>query len=140
VALVAAVFRGTHLAVHDLNRPVGAASALKAAYASYNKGTLVLAALSHALAAEHGLSGELLAEAAASNPGSPLADPARLTSSAAKAWRWVPEFGEIADTMSAAGLPPNAARAVATVLELWRDLKDDTSAALDDVLAELRRP
>ncbi len=138
VAVVAALFAGTDCAVHDLHRPIGAASALKAAFASYNKGATILAALAHALAAEHGLDEELLAVAATSAPGSALADLGRLRSSVLKAWRWVPEFGEIADTMAAADLPPDAARAVAVTLERWRDLKDDADVTLAEALDHLR--
>jgi 3-hydroxyisobutyrate dehydrogenase-like beta-hydroxyacid dehydrogenase len=138
VSTVAALFAGTHCTARDLQRPVGAASALKAAFASYNKGATVLAAVSHALAAQHGLEEELLAEAQASVPGSPLAHLRRLQSSAAKAWRWVPEFSEIAAALTDAGLPPQTAQAVGHTLELWSDLKDDASVSVTDVLDHLR--
>jgi hypothetical protein len=44
---------------------------------------------------------------------------------------------EIADTLTAAGLPPDIARAAATVLAGWQADKDSWELSVDDVLARL---
>jgi 3-hydroxyisobutyrate dehydrogenase-like beta-hydroxyacid dehydrogenase len=138
VKVVADLLAGTRCVTKDLDRPIGAASALKLAYASYTKTTSVLAALSHALAAHHGLHDELLAEAVETVGGTPLAVPQRITGAAAKAWRWIPEFAEMADAFADSDLPPQVSQAAALVLDRWADLKDDSSVELDDVLGHLR--
>lgn len=134
------LLEGSGCRPHDLRRPIGAASALKMAYASYNKSASVLAGLSYALAAGHGLEAELLAEASRSNPGTPLARPGQIPVAAAKAWRWGPEFAEMAESFGQAGLAPEVSRAVATVLEHWAGLKDDLSVTPEQAVARLRGP
>lgn len=69
-----------------------------------------------------------------------LADTGYLPSVAARAWRWAPEMHEIADTLRAAGLPDDLARATAGVLERWKDDKNRTGLSLAAVLAHLHRP
>lgn len=137
VARVAELFEGTACGARPLRGAVGTASALKAAFAGYNKATQALAGVSHALAVHYGVQDALLDEAAMRTPDSPLARPERLSDGAAKAWRWVPEFAEIADTLTGAGLPADLARAVGTVLEHWAELKDDSAAGLSKILSLL---
>lgn len=137
VAHVAGAFKDTQVVACPLDASVGAASALKMAYASYQKSARVLAAVSHALAAHHGVAAELAREAG-SLRSNILAETDQLPSVAARAWRWAPELEEIAATLRTAGLPPAMAEGAATVLRRWTDDKDDYDLPLEEVLAHLR--
>jgi 3-hydroxyisobutyrate dehydrogenase-like beta-hydroxyacid dehydrogenase len=94
---------------------VGAASAVKMAYASWTKGSAALLLAARALARAEGVEETLLAEWGISQPG--LADrSARAAgSAAAKGWRWIAEMEEIAATMATAGLPGGFHQAAAEV-------------------------
>lgn len=131
------IFAGTTVQPAILDRPPPAASALKIAYASYRKAARTLAAVSHALAAEYGLTEHLLVEAERI-PGAPLADLNYLPSVAARAWRWAPEMLEVADSLTEAGLPTDLAVAASRVLDRWHDDKDDGHLALPHILAQLK--
>jgi 3-hydroxyisobutyrate dehydrogenase-like beta-hydroxyacid dehydrogenase len=137
VARAAGVFEDTQVVARPLDAEIGAASALKMAYASYQKSARVLAAVSHALAASHGVAAELAREAG-SLTSNILAETDQLPSVAARAWRWAPELEEIADTLRTAGLPPALAEGAATVLRRWNDDKDRFDLPLEEVLAHLR--
>ncbi|MFD4552957.1 DUF1932 domain-containing protein [Streptomyces sp. NPDC058469] len=137
VADVARAFEDTQVVVRPLDAEIGAASALKMAYASYQKSARVLAAVSHALAAHHGVAAELAREAG-SLTSNILAETDQLPSVAARAWRWAPELEEIAATLRTAGLPPAVAEGAATVLRQWTGDKDRFDLPLEEVLAHLR--
>jgi 3-hydroxyisobutyrate dehydrogenase-like beta-hydroxyacid dehydrogenase len=136
VERAAAVFRGTDAEPVVVAGGLGAASALKMSFAAFNKASLVLAAVSHALAARHQVTDHLIAEAERLTR-SPLARPGALPGLAARAWRWAPEMREIADTLDDAGLPPDLAHATAAVLARWRADKDSWDLPVDEVLARL---
>ncbi|WP_219416020.1 NAD(P)-dependent oxidoreductase [Pseudonocardia nigra] len=136
VGTVAALFAGTAVAATALDGDVGAASALKMAFASYQKATRTLAAVAHALAARHGVTGPLLAEARAM-AGLPLAELDYLPSVAARAWRWGPELREVGDSLAAEGLPTELAIGTAEVLARWEGQRDRWDVSVADVLAEL---
>jgi hypothetical protein len=106
------------------------------AYASFQKASRALAAVAHALAASHGVTEHLLTEAARSTR-SPLAEPDYLPSVAARAWRWVPEMHEIADTLTAESLPPDLAIAAGKILAHWSADRDDSNLSLDVLLSRL---
>ena len=115
VAAVAELCAGTALTPRDLGPRVGAASAAKQAFALYNKGRLALALVAGELAAAHGVGDVLAAESGRPGAGA-LADLDEMRSGVAEtAWRWGPEFDEIASTLAAAGLDPSAASSVAAV-------------------------
>ena len=137
VARVAGAFKDTQVIARPLDASLGAASALKMAYASYQKSARVLAAVSHALAAHHGVAAELAREAG-SLTSNILAETDQLPSVAARAWRWAPELEEIAATLHTAGLPADMAEGAAAVLRRWTDDKDDYDLPLEEVLAHLR--
>jgi len=136
VGSIAAVFGGTGVLARPLDAGIGAASALKMAFASFNKSARALAAVSHALAASHGVGDELALEARSLTSGI-LADMDYLPGLAARAWRWAPEMEEIALTLRTAGLPPALAEATATVLRHWTPDKDRFDLPLEEVLAHL---
>lgn len=137
VARVHALFAGTAVTPVAVPGPVGAASALKLSFATYNKVSIVLAAQAHALARRHGVDTQLRELAAAALPGTPFANPDGLAAAGQRAWRWAPEMREIAETCRDAGLPADLLDAAETLLEYWRQYKDDPDVTLDQLLAAL---
>ncbi|MFI1377277.1 DUF1932 domain-containing protein [Streptomyces longwoodensis] len=136
---IEALFAGTAVRTPVLGTEVGKASALKLAYASFQKTSRVLVALAVGMAREHGVDQELL-EVAARRTDSYLSEPQYIAKTAARAWRWGPELEEAADTLAAAGLPPQMLRAAAATLARWHDAKDDSSLTLADALDRLAQP
>src|SRR5690606_38683252 len=120
---VARAFEGGPLVV-VLDAPVGAASALKMAYAAWTKGTSALLANVLALAARE----QVLEPLQAQWDASLLGRAEGLGSAAAKAWRWVGEMEEIASTFEAAGLPGGFHEAAAEVYRRLEQFKDDPDA------------
>ncbi|MER7841803.1 DUF1932 domain-containing protein [Streptomyces sp. NPDC096040] len=139
VTEVVALFAGTDVRTGILGAEIGNASALKLSYASFQKTSRVLVALSVGLAHEYGVDQELL-HVAGRRSDSYLAEPEYIAKTAARAWRWGPEMEEIADTLEDAGLPPEMLRAAASTLARWNDAKDDTSLTLTDALTRLAQP
>ncbi|MEU3620109.1 DUF1932 domain-containing protein [Streptomyces sp. NPDC006872] len=138
-ACVEEVFVGTNVLTKVLGTDVGQASALKLAYASFQKTSRVLVALSVGLAREHGVDQELI-DVASRRTDSYLSEPEYIAKTAARAWRWGPELEEAADTLAAAGLPPEMLRAAASTLARWNDSKDDGELTLTDALNQLAQP
>ncbi|MFE4626023.1 DUF1932 domain-containing protein [Streptomyces mirabilis] len=138
VARVEALFVHTAVRTKTLGPTIGQASALKLAYASFQKTSRVLVALSIALARVHDVDQELL-DIAFQRTDSYLAEPEYVAKTAARAWRWGPEMEEVADTLEAAGLPSEMLRAAATTLARWNDAKD-VELTLTDALNRLAQP
>ncbi len=101
---VADLFAGTALGTVVLKQPVGAASAVKACYAAWTKGSIALLANIRTLAAHEGIDAVLLNEWGESQPDL-VKRSAAITTSARKAWRWIAEMEEIAASFRSAGLP-----------------------------------
>jgi 3-hydroxyisobutyrate dehydrogenase-like beta-hydroxyacid dehydrogenase len=97
---------------------IGAASAVKMAYASWTKGSAALLLAARALARAEGVEDALLAEWAISQPGLEKRSAGAAGSAAAKGWRWVAEMEEIAASMAADGLPAGFHQAAAEVYRL----------------------
>ncbi|MGW5658256.1 DUF1932 domain-containing protein [Streptomyces humi] len=135
---VEALFAGTDVQTGVLGTEIGKASALKLAYASFQKTSRVLVALSVGLAHAHGVDQELL-HVAARRSDSYLTEPEYIAKTAARAWRWGPEMQEVADSLEAAGLPPEMLRAAASTLARWNDVKD-AELTLMDALDRLAQP
>ncbi|MEV7129702.1 DUF1932 domain-containing protein [Streptomyces sp. NPDC093260] len=134
-----ALFADTAVRTAVLGAEVGKASALKLSYASFQKTSRVLVALAVGMAREHGVDQELI-EVASRRTDSYLSEPQYVAKAAARAWRWGPELEEAADTLAAAGLPPEMLRAAASTLARWNDAKDDSSLTLADALDRLAQP
>lgn len=134
--VVTALFERTSVRIVQLDTPAPSASALKMAYASFQKASRALAAVAYALADQHDVT-EQLHDEALRRPGSPLADPDYLPSVAARAWRWVPELLDVADSLDDAALPPDLATAAARVLARWTSTKD-SDVDLGEALELLR--
>ena len=139
-AAVADLFDGTVLRVVVLDGPVGRASALKLAFASYNKLTYALAAQAHALAERHGVGVELRELAADVLPDTPFGAPGGITSAGRRAWRWEGEMAEIAAACAETGLAPDLVAAAQAVFARWREHRDDDSVDLAGLLRALAGP
>jgi 3-hydroxyisobutyrate dehydrogenase-like beta-hydroxyacid dehydrogenase len=111
---VAALWAGTAVTPMVVGSEPGAASAAKSSYALYNKGKAALAVLAFQLAEKHGVTDALIAQQARADGGS-LKDPALPEQLRSVAWRWGPEFDELAETLDNAGLEGDAARALRQV-------------------------
>jgi 3-hydroxyisobutyrate dehydrogenase-like beta-hydroxyacid dehydrogenase len=94
---------------------VGAASAVKMAYASWTKGSAALLLAARALARAEGVESALLDEWGISQPGLEKRSAGAADAAAAKGWRWVAEMEEIAEAMAAAGLPDGLHQAAAEI-------------------------
>lgn len=127
---VATLFRGSPLEAIVLEGGIGAASALKAAYAAWNKGSQALLIAVRALAIHEGVDAALLAEWARSRPDVPQRSEEAVAQNARKAWRFVGEMEEIAATFGAAGLPEGFHQAAAEVYRRmagWKDTRTPPS-------------
>lgn len=81
--MAADLFEGTDVVVRMAGDQLGAASALKMAFASFQKAARTLAGVSHALAKQHGV-GDLLTAEAQIMTSEILSDPGHLPVSGAK--------------------------------------------------------
>ena len=129
---VAGIFGGGFLEAIPLNGPIGAASAVKVAYAGWNKGSQALLLAVRALATHEGVDDALLAEWARSQPELAKRSETAVTSNVRKAWRFVGEMEEIAATFAAAGLPDGFHDASAEIyrrLAGWKDTPTPPSVA-----------
>jgi 3-hydroxyisobutyrate dehydrogenase-like beta-hydroxyacid dehydrogenase len=133
-ARIVAVFAGSPLEVITLEGPLGAASALKMAYAAWTKGSAALLMAVRALAAAERVDEPLLSEWARSQPDLTARSEAAAKGSAPKAWRWIGEMEQIAATFAAAGLPDGFHRAAADVYQRLAGYKD---AAAPPPIAEV---
>ncbi|WP_328743591.1 DUF1932 domain-containing protein (plasmid) [Streptomyces caniferus] len=136
---IEALFAGTDVRTAVLGTEVGKASALKLAYASFQKTSRVLVALAVGMAREYGVDQALL-EVAARRTDSYLSEPGYIAKTASRAWRWGPELDEAADALAAAGLPAEMLRAAASTLARWNDAKDAQELTLTDALDRLAQP
>lgn len=119
--LVSDLYAGSQVTPLVVGAEVGAASAAKSAFALYNKGRLALAELARGLARQHGVLDALEAQAGRPDSSS-LADGPRVDGLREVAWRWGPEFDELAGTLDAAGLEGDALRGLRQV---WTRLASD---------------
>lgn len=111
--LVAGLFEETVMEPRVVSDEIGAASAVKMAYAAWTKGTAALLLEIRALARAVDVESTLLDEWRLSLPE--LEEQSLRAASAAgrKGWRWVGEMEEIAATFASAGLPDGFHRAAA---------------------------
>lgn len=114
-AEVAAWWEGTNVEAGVVGDSLGAASALKAAYATWTKAGAAMVLAIRAVAASEGIDDALLAEWARSQPGMDTRSAQALRSAETKGWRWVGEMEEIGDLFAASGQPDGFLRAAAEV-------------------------
>jgi predicted TIM-barrel fold metal-dependent hydrolase len=109
-------------------------------YAAWTKGSAAMLLAIRGLADAEGVTNVLLDEWAKSQPG--LEDRSRVAAvgMAPKAWRFVGEMEEIAETFREAGLPDQFHLGAAALYTLLREFKDQTgSVQIEDVLQILKR-
>jgi 3-hydroxyisobutyrate dehydrogenase-like beta-hydroxyacid dehydrogenase len=134
-ASVAQLFAGTIVEARVVSAEVGAASAVKMAYAAWTKGSAALLLATRALARVEGVEQPLLEEWRASQPQLEGQSAQAGRSAAAKGWRWSGEMSEIADTFAAAGLPDGFHRAATEIYR--RSAREPADGVLEHVLAAL---
>jgi 3-hydroxyisobutyrate dehydrogenase-like beta-hydroxyacid dehydrogenase len=138
VQLVHGLLAGGSAVPVSLGERVGRASALKMAFGSFQKTSRALAAVSHAIADDYGVTEELVKEATALGDNA-LMEPDYLPSAAARAWRWAPEMLEVAETARALGLPDALATGSAEVMARWAEDQDHFDIDLPTTLRHLHR-
>jgi 3-hydroxyisobutyrate dehydrogenase-like beta-hydroxyacid dehydrogenase len=114
-AEVAALFAGTNLEARILSGEPGAASALKASYAGWTKGSAALLLTMRELGRAEGVEDALLEEWRLSIPELEEHVAGAGRSARHKGWRWVGEMEEIAHSMDAHDLPTGFHEAAAEV-------------------------
>ena len=135
-AEVAVLFAGSPLATVVLDAPVGAASAVKACYAAWTKGSQLLLLSVRALARHEGVEAALADEWKISQPNLfALLD--RAVSNSRKSWRWIAEMEEIGATFDEAGLPDGFALAAAEACRRLAAFKDARGLTIDAVVQAL---
>ena len=137
---MAALFEGSDVKAFNMKGPVGKASAFKACYASWTKGTWALLASIYAVAQAEGVDDALRAQWSQTHPDlvkqldAPSLNPA-------KAWRWISEMEEIALAYRTTGMPDGFFLAAADLYRRLQQYKDDPSKpSIDKVSAALRKP
>ncbi len=119
---VKALFTGTIVTAQVVSHEIGAASALKMAYAAWTKGSAALLLAALAVAKRSGVEQQLRAQWRQTNLGLEVRAAGAANSALTKGWRWTGEMEEIADTFAAAGLPDGFHRAAA---EIYRRAASD---------------
>ena len=134
---VAAMLNGGHLQAIPVEGPIGAASALKMAYAGWNKTQQALLMAVRAYAMREGVDEALLREWAISQPDLPRRSENAVAGTARKAWRFVGEMAEIASAFDAAGLPRGFHDAAADIFQRLEAYKGHDDTSLNDVIRSL---
>ena len=114
-AAVADLFTGTVVDARVVSAEIGAASALKVAYAAWSKGTAAMLLAIRELARAEEIEGPLLEEWRLSVPELPDRCESASRSARSKGWRWIGEMEEIAAAFAADGLPDGFHLAAAEV-------------------------
>ena len=137
---VASLWNGSLLETRLVEGGPGAASAVKVCYAAWTKGTAALLLAIRAMAAAAGVEPSLLAEWSTSLPGLAAQADAAASGNAPKAWRFVGEMQEIANTFASFGLPDGFAAAAADIYDRMAGFKDTADATLAAVIDALVHP
>ena len=112
---IAGLFAGTNLSARVLSAEPGAASALKAAYAGWTKGSAALLLTVRELARAEDVEDDLLDEWRLSIPELQERLAGAERSARRRGWRWIGEMEEIARSMAAHDLPTGFHEAAADV-------------------------
>jgi 3-hydroxyisobutyrate dehydrogenase-like beta-hydroxyacid dehydrogenase len=134
---VADLWSGGSLDARVIDGGVGAASALKMAYATWTKVSGALLLDVRALARVEGVEEALLGEWAISQPGIAERSAATASGVAPKAWRFIGEMEQIATAFRDAGLPAGFAEGANEIYDRLAECKDDRDVDLDEVLQRL---
>jgi 3-hydroxyisobutyrate dehydrogenase-like beta-hydroxyacid dehydrogenase len=134
---VAARWTTQVLDVRVVDGGVGVASAVKACYAAWTKGSAALLLTVRALARAEGVEETLLSEWATSIPDLVRRSGQAATATGPKAWRFVGEMQEIGESLADVGLPSGFGTAAAEVYERLRGLRNDPNCDIESVLSGL---
>lgn len=137
---VAAVWEGTALGVHVIGDQPGQASALKMAYAGWTKASSALLLAIRAMARAEGVEDALVAEWDISRQGLAARSEWTAALTGPKAWRFVGEMQQIADSMRAAGLSGLFHDGAGDTYQRMAPLKGRENPTLDEVLELLGSP
>lgn len=139
---VAALFSAGPLETELLGDEIGRASAIKMCFAARTKGTTALLTAILGAAVEMDILGPLEAQWDRYNPGFAEQTRERVSRTAhQKAWRFVGEMEEMADTFGAAGLPAGFFEAAADVYQRVAHFQDsEDQPTLKQIVAALARP
>jgi 3-hydroxyisobutyrate dehydrogenase-like beta-hydroxyacid dehydrogenase len=121
-----------------LEGAAGAASALKMAFAGWNKGSQALLASIRAFAVAEGVDAALLAEWTISMPEVPARSDRAVSDNARKAWRFVGEMEQIGRALDSVGLPSgfhDAAREIYRRLAEYKDTRNPP--AVEDAIKKI---
>src|SRR5581483_2768429 len=136
---IAKLFADTPLEPVAMAATIGAASALKMAYAAWTKGSAALLIAVRALAVAEGVEEDLIEEWRKSIPELPSLSERAVANNARKAWRFVGEMEEIAATLHDAGLPDGFPLASEEVYRMLAGYKDAPAApSIAEVASVLR--
>lgn len=116
---IAELFADTNVDARAISDEPGAASALKAAYAGWTKGSAALLLTVRQLARAEGVEEALLAEWQLSIPELEERLAGAERSARRKGWRWIGEMEEIASAMEGQDLPAGFHAAAADVFRSW---------------------
>jgi 3-hydroxyisobutyrate dehydrogenase-like beta-hydroxyacid dehydrogenase len=138
---IAQLFSKSMLSAKPIGPTPGAASALKVVYAAWTKCTDGLVLAIRALAAIEGVDQALSEEWSISQPDLARKSTRAAAVAAPKAWRYVGEMKEIAESFAAAGLTPGFHNAAADIWERLAPFKDrtDPPPTLEEVIDTLCR-
>ena len=132
---ISELLKGSPLHTNVVSESPGDASALKMTFAAFSKGSAALSAEILNVAEQYGVRDEL-ANAIGSNRNQLWIQ--SMTSASSKAWRFVGEMHEIADTFKAVGAAPGFHQAAADVYQRLAAHKDWNQApSVQDLLASL---
>jgi len=116
---VAGLFADSPVVARVVSAEIGAASAVKATYAAWSKGSAALLLAIREVARAEGVDATLFDEWRESIPGLDDRVAGAERSARAKGWRWVGEMEEIAAAFAAAGAPDGFHKAAAEVFRSY---------------------
>ncbi len=136
---VASLFSGGLIAPEIVSDRIGDASALKMCYAAYTKGSTAMLLAITAAAESLGVREKLFAQWEREGSGLDEAVTRRAERVPLKAWRWIYEMEEIADTLGSVDLPDGFHRSAADIYRRLEDLRpgDGELSEFKDVLDAL---
>jgi 3-hydroxyisobutyrate dehydrogenase-like beta-hydroxyacid dehydrogenase len=139
-ANVAIHFDGSSFGVIVLGAEIGTASALKACYAGWAKGTSALLLAVQTVARSYGVEDALLAEWLISQPELEARSVQAASEDAPKAWRFVSEMQEHARTFAQVGVTGTFHEAAADVFGRLAEFTDTKGVTLAQAMAAIARP
>jgi 3-hydroxyisobutyrate dehydrogenase-like beta-hydroxyacid dehydrogenase len=137
---VARLFAGTLVDAVIVDARIGSASAVKMAYAGWNKTQQALLMAVRAYAAREGVEDAVLREWTISQPDLPKRSENAVAGTARKAWRFVGEMEELTAAFEAAGVPSEFHEAGAEVYRRLAAYKDTPAPpSVEEVMKSLAR-